>query len=432
VRDTVVLIGILMVAALQAATTWAQAPADSVPDNRELARRLDLLAREVDDLRLGPAAGPPISRWGLGPAASKVYDVTEGVSIGGYGEMLLEGYADERQDSKPAGRVNRIDFLRQIVYVGYKFDDRLLFNSEVEFEHASTEDGGSVAVEFAHVDALLRREVNLRAGMVLVPMGFLSELHEPPVFLGTHRTETERRIVPSTWRANGIGLFGESARGFAYRAYLIESLHAGRFDDTGLREGRQNGAKAVFDDVAGVLRVEYAPPGLRAGGALFHGDAAQDTPAPAGRAFDAATTIWEAHLEARRMGLRLRGLVAGARVDDAADLDASRGLTGDGDGRSVGSELLGWFLEAGYDLFSRLRPGTSYEVVPFVRFEAVDTQAEVPAGFTKNPANDLRITTAGASFYPHPQVVLKADHEWIRNRALTGTNRWNVGLGYLF
>jgi hypothetical protein len=421
-------LGVLLLA-LSAAPAGAQ-PALSDSAAAELARRIDLLARELDDLRLGEVAAPPTSRHGLGPAASKVYGVERGVSIGGYGEMLATGYAAEREDGQPAGRSSQIDFLRQIVYVGYKFDDRLLVNSEIEFEHASTDESGSVSVEFATVEALLRPEANLRAGLVLVPMGLVNEMHEPPVFLGTLRPETERRIVPSTWRANGAGAFGE-AGGLEYRAYVIESLDAEGFDGSGLRGGRQHGSRALFEDAAGVARLEYARSGIRAAGSVFHGATAQGRTV-SGSSFAARTTIWEAHLDAHTRGVRLRALVAGAAVGDAAQVNDLRGIVGDGGGASVGSRQLGWYVEGGYDLVSRLAPGSRYEFVPYFRYEEIDTQRSVPDGYTRDPANDDRITTAGASFYPHPQVVVKADYQWLRDAARTGTNQWNAVLGYLF
>jgi hypothetical protein len=74
---------------------------EEVPDNAELARRLDILAREVDDMKLGEVAGGPDSRYGFGPAASKVYSVGRGVSIGGYGEMLYEDFATENESGDP-------------------------------------------------------------------------------------------------------------------------------------------------------------------------------------------------------------------------------------------------------------------------------------------------------------------------------------------
>ncbi len=400
----------------------------SRPDSTELARRIDALARELEDLKLGPVAAPPESRHGFGPAASKVYSAANGVSFGGYGEMLVQS---------PKGETASIDLLRQILYVGYKFDEHLLFNSEIEFEHASTELKGSVSVEFGYLDALVRPAFNVRAGLVLVPMGFLNELHEPPIFLGTHRPETERRIVPSTWRANGVGVFGAPAGGWTYRAYLMESLrsvggtgeNAGFDPEEGLRDGRQNGSEALFENVAGTLRVDWQGAGALVGGSAFRGGTAQGATTPTNQAFDATTTVWEAHAQLRRAGLRLRGLVAGADVQDAAAINAVRGFTGD---ESVGSNLLGWYAEAGYEVWSRLHPGSRYEIVPYLRYEALDTQREVPAGFARNRANDATSTTAGAAFFPHPQVVVKGDYQWNSNDADTGVDQWNCAVGFLF
>jgi hypothetical protein len=402
----------------------------AVPSNRELARRLDLLAREVDDLKLGEVAGAPESRYGLGPAAAKIYGVQAGVSVGGYGEMLYENVAAENEAGRPASSRDRVDFLRQIVYLGYKFDSRLLFNSEIEFEHAATDQQGSVAVEFAYVDALLRREVNARAGLLLVPMGFVNELHEPPVFLGARRPETERVIVPSTWRANGLGLFGEPAAGLSYRAYVIESLRAAGFGAGGLRGGRQNGSQSLVEDPAVVLRADFERHGLLVGGSIFRGNTAQGDTTAAGARFDAATTIYEAHVQLRRAGARVRALVAGARVDEAAAVNSARGVTA-GSG-SVGSELLGWYAEAGYDVLTRLVPGSRFQLVPYVRWEQLDTQSEVPAGFTADPSNARQILTVGAGFYPHAQVVLKGDWQRNTNDGETGLDQWNAALGYLF
>jgi len=404
----------------------------SAPDARELERRLDLLARELDDLRLGEVSAPPESKHGLGPAASKVYAVGRGLSFGGYGEMLFADFAAERQDGMPSNARRQLDFVRQIVYVGYKYDDRLVFNSEIEFEHASTSQAGSVAVEFATVDAMLRREINLRAGLLLVPMGLVNELHEPPVFLGARRPEIERRILPSTWRANGIGIFGDTAHGLSYRAYVIESLRADRYDGSGLRNGRQNGSEAMFESVAGTVRLDYARAGVRGGASLFHGGTSQGSKTPAGRTFEGRTTIYEGHLDAHARGIRLRALAACANVGDASAINELRNLMGDGGGASVGSELFGFYVEAGYDLWSRLRPETRFELVPYFRYEELDTQSEVPAGYAKSAANADRITTAGAAFYPHPQVVVKADYQWHRDDARTGMNQWNAVLAYLF
>jgi hypothetical protein len=260
-------------------------------------------------------------------------------------------------------------------------------------------------------------------------MGFVNELHEPPVFLGARRPETERVILPSTWRANGAGLFGEPVAGLSYRAYVIESLRATGFGAGGLRGGRQNGAQSLMEDPAVVLRADLERRGVLVGGSVFHGDTAQGDTTATGARFDAATTLYEAHVQVRRHGAHLRALVAGAAVDEAAAVNSARGASGSG---TVGSELLGWYVEAGWDVLTALAPGSRFQLVPYVRHEQLDTQSEVPAGFSRNPANERRILTAGAAFLPHPQVIVKGDFQRQTNEAEMGVNQWNLALGYLF
>ncbi|UCE03116.1 MAG: hypothetical protein JSW67_02670, partial [Candidatus Latescibacterota bacterium] len=138
---------------------------EEAPSNEELARRIEALAEELDDLKLGEVASAPESRFGLGPSASKVYGVERGMSLGGYGEMVYQDFAAQRQDDMPSHKSAQIDYLRQVLYVGYKFDDHVVFNSEIEIEHASTSKGGSVSLEFATLDFFLHTAFNARIGM---------------------------------------------------------------------------------------------------------------------------------------------------------------------------------------------------------------------------------------------------------------------------
>jgi hypothetical protein len=111
----------------------------------EIERRLEILAEEVENLKVGEAS-VTVSRdgeySGLGPAASKVYAKEQGVSVGGYGEALLEIFDDEREDGSASDKTDRFDFLRAVFYFGYNFSDSWVFNSEIEYVHASTSEGG--------------------------------------------------------------------------------------------------------------------------------------------------------------------------------------------------------------------------------------------------------------------------------------------------
>src|SRR5262249_35202899 len=151
-----------------------------------------------------------------GPAASKVYGLNRGLSIGGYGETNFKVVTSNKD-----GQSNRFDYARFVLYVGYKFNDWIVLNSEIEFEHATTEetvssDPGSVNVEFATIDFLLNPMANARGGLILVPMGFLNEMHEPPFYFGNTRPPVETQMIPSTWSANGFGLYGEVLPGLTY------------------------------------------------------------------------------------------------------------------------------------------------------------------------------------------------------------------------
>lgn len=395
----------------------------------EIERRLEILAEEMEDLKVGEAA-IKVSRdrtiSGLGPAASKVYQKDQGVSIGGYGEALLEFFDDSRDDGGESGAVDRFDFLRAVVYFGYKFSDNWVFNSEIEFEHASTSEGGSASVEFAYLDYLYRDGFNLRTGLVLIPMGWLNELHEPTVYLGAVRPRTENRIIPTTWRENGIGAYGAFG-GFDYRTYVVNGLDAAGFSAKGLRSGRQKGAKAKAEDFAWVGRLDFTGvPGLTAGVAGYFGNSGQDLEDSGGDSIAVGTSILDLHVEYRYRGLELRGLWARAELDDVAQLNDALGYTGN---QSVGETLEGGYLQAGYDLLAGRGQSS---LTPYLRWEQINTQQQVPEGWMANPANDEQLFTLGLAYQPIEQVIFKAEYQNIDNEAGTGVNQFNLSMGYIF
>jgi hypothetical protein len=402
-----------------------------------LRRQVEAITRELERLSLGAevTARADTPMRGLGPAASKVYRSREGVSIAGYGEFVYDRFDARRQDDAASNLANRVDALRAIVYLGYKFDDRFLFNSEIEFEHGSTADGvGEVSVEFAYLEARLSRGLGVRGGLLLVPMGWINERHEPSTFLSVRRPETEQRILPSTWRENGLGLFGDAGPA-SFRFYLLTGFDAvgdrgsvaSGFSAGGLRGGRQNGARALAEDWAGVARVDVAASrAVTVGAAAYLGQAGHNAAIPGGT-LGARTFIGDAHAEVRTGGIWARGVAALATVDQAAEINALRGLTGT---ESVGERLVGWYVEAGYDVLRRVRTG--HELIPFLRYESLDTQDRVPEGFAADPANDLEVFTVGGMWKPIPQVALKADYQIRSNAARTGVDQLGVALAYLF
>ena len=203
---------------------------------------------------------------------------------------------------------------------------------------------------------------------------------------------------------------------------------AAGFTASGLRGGRQKGSKAKFEDIAWVGRADWiGTPGLIAGASVYVGDSGQDLTAPDGSAIDVPTTIWEAHVDWKFRGLALRGLYARSDLDGVADLNAALGLEGDA---SVGEELEGYYVQAGWDLFAR-RQGRQ-ALTPYVRWERTDTQKRVPDGYDRNPATDTEIFTLGLAYQPIEQIIVKFDWQDVDNAAGTGVDQFNVAFGYIF
>jgi hypothetical protein len=387
-------------------------------DLAEIKRQIEILGSEIEALKprqTDKVVTADTTQYGLGAAASKVYRSEPGVSFGGYGEFLYQNIAENR--------VNTADTLRAILYTGYKFNDRVLLNSEIEYEHANTERSGQVEVEFAYLDYLVKPSFNVRAGLMLMPIGITNEQHEPTSFFGARRSIVDNRIIPTTWQELGVGAFGDVGT-VSYRAYLTTSLASETITATGIRGARQRGSQAKADDLAAVVRVDWHPiEGTILGGSVFSGNTGQE------RSYGGRVTLAEVHADAKFSGLTLRGLYARGTIDDAAAINAANHFTGNA---SVGESFGGWYVEGGYDVASYVFSRGDMSLTPYARYEWLNTQKSVPSGFSRNRANEQKIFTVGFAFKPISQTVVKVDYQNVDNEAGTGINQWNIALGYIF
>jgi hypothetical protein len=385
-------------------------------DLAEIRRQIEILGQEIESLKTRQTetvATTDTTTHGMGAAASKVYRSGEGISFGGYGEFLYQNLEN---------RTDTADALRAILYTGYKFNDRVIFNSEVEYEHANTERSGQVEVEFAYLDYMINPAANVRAGLLLMPIGITNEQHEPTSFLAARRSQVDSRIIPTTWNELGVGIFGEMGR-FSYRGYVTTALTSSGITATGIRGSRQRGSQAKADDLAFVARLDFHPfEGTILGASAYTGNSGQEN------MFGGRVTLAEVHADAKFRGFELRALAATGSIDDAAAINAANKLTG---AASVGEKFGGWYVEGGYDV-APLFTERDWSVTPFVRYEELDTQREVPTGFLRNRANDQNILTFGVAVKPIPQTVIKIDWQNVDNAANTGLNQWNIALGYIF
>src|SRR5579883_786819 len=141
---------------------------DDAAWKREMERKIDVLTQELESQRLSGSAAPPaapaagseaapattLSPYSLGPSAGKVYGVDKGLALGGYGEFTYQNFqhatASSLNSDEKEPRTAEADLARFVLYVGYRFSDKILLDSELEVEHGNTSKSGEMGVEFAY------------------------------------------------------------------------------------------------------------------------------------------------------------------------------------------------------------------------------------------------------------------------------------------
>ena len=346
------------------------------------------------------------------------------------GATGLSGYMDF-QYRKPEFQDGVLDFRRFVLLVTHQFSERIRFVSELELEHAFVEgtvEAGELELEQAYLDFLLSRGFNVRARILLVPVGMINERHEPPNYYGVERPMVDTILVPTTWFEVGAGIHGEVGRGWRYRVYVVSPLNAALFSaEEGLREGRQKGSNTNAGRVAATGRLEYVGiRGLTAGASFWTGDSGFEFRP----VFDVPVHLFSADVRFARRGMEVRAQFVDVSISNADLLNAA--LTQRiGVDPNIGSTQRGGLLEVSHRFFSSPRVG---EIGAFVRYDTVNTQSEMPAGAVPLPQFDRDAFVVGATYWPDPDIAVKVDYVIARSRSSTiaAPNSFNIGLGWWF
>ena len=343
--------------------------------------------------------------------------------------LPVAGYMDFHVN-KDRGEPFRPDFHRFVLLFGHSFSQRIKFWSELEIEHALVEGGeakGEVALEQAYLDFLIKPYFNIRAGMMLTPVGITNERHEPPSFNGVERPFVETLIIPTTWRELGFGLTGDLGRGFRYRAYMTSSLDAARFDaETGIANGRTSGFDSSFRNPAKVARLEFA--GVRrltVGTSIYSGHAGFNL-----RGLNPRVTISEIDTRYSWKRFDVRGLFANTWLKGAGELNHSLQRS-TGASPNIASQMRGYYLEPGVHLMpARIRQ----DLIFFGRYEKYNTQQQMPQGFVPLLQFDRTAWVTGLTYKPNADVAIKFDYVFNRNasQVVKPVDGINFGIGWWF
>ncbi len=345
------------------------------------------------------------------------------VTVSAYAEMLY---------NQPNGDNGELDVQRMVLLFGYRFTDQVQFVTEVELEHVN-----EVFIEQAFVNYNVANNVNLRGGLMLVPMGIVNEFHEPTTFNGVERPAMDNAIVPTTWRELGIGVAGRfNDLSLGYQAYVFNGFKSTEADgegglsgflkgSNGLRGGRQKGIKSTIDSPNLSMKLDYyGIPGLRLGLAGYFGRT---------QATDEIDNVEGADIGVSMLGVdaryayrkfTARGQFIHASLSDTEQYNNATGL-------DLGSALQGFYVEAGYNL---LPMGNKQKLFAFTRYEKFNTHADTDGSLQQNEAYDRTDVTAGLTYHIAPGVVVKGDYQFRSNALDDGDvkDRLNFGIGVWF
>jgi hypothetical protein len=394
-----------------------------------------------------------------------------GMKIGMYGEIKFGSVQNPNANGQWQ---NGFDMARLVLLPTYQVTDNIVFNAEIEFEHAGTgfdnDDKlhGTAEIEQAFFDLRVNDHFTLRSpGVDLVPISINNLYHEPTLFYSVQRPELANGLIPTTWVAPSAGFYGKIVDGLNYQVQFSQS--AEDFGDTiDLRgangavvqsptgyAGGVDGLSALAfshaplgdftqlsNQVAVTGRLSYNPsfiPGFAGSSAVYYSP--NITPRGAygddGRLLGDNSMLildTEGRYRMPNTGLELRAEYAYVRFGNPENLRANNDSD---DTNNVGKDMWGYSGEIAYHVPMGNILGSDWEAVPFYRYTHQNLQTGAIFGIDPNNPTGHGDTTfhdLGIALFPNPSLVFKLNYTHITDKSVTGPQNDQVlgGVGWLW
>jgi hypothetical protein len=394
-----------------------------------------------------------------------------GLSIGAYGEV----YFGAVQNPAAGGQwQNSFDARRLVLLPTYAITPNIIFNAEIEFEHAGSgfdnDDKlhGTAEIEQLWIDFKFSDPISWRApGIDLVPIGYINQHHEPTQFYSVLRPELYNGLIPSTWKVPATSIYGTIVDGISYQLMAaasnedfgdsfdlrteartvppfpipyfpgVDGINALAFSNAPIGDFTQlTNAVAVTGRVDFVLPQTpglawsisaYFSPNIEPRGA--HGDLGNLLGSTSMGVFDA-----EFRYRIPNTWIELRGEGVWVTFSNPVNLRANND-TDPTD--NVGKNMYGFSGEVAMHIPMGTIIGTQWEAVPFYRYTNQNFQT---AGFAGTDANmptgqgQTQFHDVGVAIFPSPEIVLKATYQKVINKDPAGANADTFlgGVGFFF
>ena len=364
--------------------------------------------------------------------------------VGGYAEVQFNALSGPNLDNPNRNSFNQV---RMIPFIYADITDRVKFATEIEFERGGPQNNqgdGEVKLEFAQLDYLVNEAINIRAGMILVPIGKFNLLHDTPLNDLVDRPIVSRLIIPSTWSETGAGFYGTLYPTLMskvdYELYVINGLQGGAkspgtdnvTDTGGLRAVRGSAARDPNDNKSVVGRIAFSPMlGIEVAGSGHYGLWNNVGAGGVNNASD-YIGIYALDWTLQRGPFEVIGEAAWSRITRTAGSVVATGPAG----------MQGYYIQGNYhfmpEFLKKLASSHFTDASTFtatVRWEQVDTDTDDRTRtLTGGNARELERLTLGLNFRPIEDTVFKFNWQF---NSQTGTPVVNTtpglhGNGFLF
>ena len=427
-------------------------------------------AQEIDEQEVDVVTSASRQAHAKGPsekreAQEKRETALSRLTLGGYGEAIYtrnfysqsfnrykvpENYANDKSHG-------RFDLPHVCLNIGYDFGKGWSMGSEIEFEHGGTgsaveieaeeageyeaevEKGGEVNIEQFWINKeFLGGKVNIKAGEIIVPVGYSNAFHEPNQFFTAYRPEGEATLFPNTWHQVGLSLWGR-VKNWRYEAQFLSGLNSESFTaENFVHYGVTSPYEfKVANNYAGAARVDYYVGGqsekrraqwLRLGVSGYYGYTFRNTLRTPGSKYEDVTGalgIVAFDFTLNRWNWIVRGSAGYAHFSNADEISAYNQANWthhkyqDGNPHhysNIGSSALAYAMEAGYNVLGpkcindRLKL-KNQKLFVFGRYEHYNTMASGTYTSMYKYTKKYR-AAVGINYSPVKQVTIKGEYSY--------------------
>lgn len=353
-------------------------------------------------------------------------------TVGGYADAMYNILTRQNLDNPSR---NSFGQQRLVPFIYADITDRIKFATEIEIERGGTntpQGDGSIQVEFAQLDYLVNEKINLRGGILLMPVGKFNLLHDSPLNDLVDRPMVSRIVIPSTWFEAGVGIYGTlyptTLSKLDYELYAVNGMSqtAGAITDLGIRSARGSVSRDRDDSKAIVGRLAYSPLlGIEIAGSGYHGQYKPSTATVGSGNIDIFAVDWTL----QRGPFEVIGEAAWVRISN----NNATGVAG----APIGpAGMFGYYIQGNYhfmpEFLKRVAPTHISDASTFtatIRWEQVDTDTDnrtIVNGLGNR--RELDRLTVGLNFRPIEDTVFKINWQYnAQNRAVGLTPAGDLG-----